>query len=94
MLNVQKYVVVIGTSDARRRGGRRHDTRAVQPVDPQQLADHPVKVVTDAGFGCAVLVIGVAVIAVAFQTVDHPSLGDRALQPLGRDVDDDRPRCS
>ncbi len=68
VLNVQKWVVVIGTSLLGAAGVVGTILVLFNQLTPQQLADHPVKVVTDAGFGYAVLVIAIAVIAVAFQT--------------------------
>jgi hypothetical protein len=68
VLNVQKWVVVIGTSLLGAAGVVGTILVLFNQLTPQQLADHPVKVVTDAGFGWAVLVIVIAVLAVAFQT--------------------------
>jgi Domain of unknown function (DUF4203) len=68
VLNVQKWVVVIGTSVLGAAGVVGTILVLFNQLTPQQLADHPVKVVTDAGFGWAVLVIVIAVLAVAFQT--------------------------
>jgi hypothetical protein len=68
VLNVQKWVVLIGTSLLGAAGVVGTILVLFNQLTPQQLADHPVKVVTDAGFGYAVLVIAIAVIAVAFQT--------------------------
>jgi hypothetical protein len=68
VLNVQKWVVVIGTSLLGAAGVVGTILVLFNQLTPQQLADHPVKVVTDAGFGWAVLVIAIAVLAVAFQT--------------------------
>ena len=68
VLNVQKWVVVIGTSLLGAAGVVGTILVLFNQLTPQQLADHPVKVVTDAGIGWAVLVIAIAVIAVAFQT--------------------------
>jgi hypothetical protein len=67
MLNIQKWVVVIGTSLLGAAGVVGTLLVLFNQLMPQQLADHPVKVVTDAGFGWAVLVIAIAVIAAAFQ---------------------------
>ena len=68
VLNVQKWVVLIGTSVLGAAGVVGTILVLFNHLTPQQLADHPVKVVTDAGFGWAVLVIAIAVIAAAFQT--------------------------
>ena len=67
VLNIQKWVVVIGTSLLGAAGVVGTLLVLFNQLDPAQLADHPVKVVTDAGFGWAVLVIAIAVIAAAFQ---------------------------
>jgi hypothetical protein len=67
MLNIQKWVVVIGTSLLGAAGVVGTLLVLFNQLTPAQLADHPVKVVTDAGFGWAVLVIVIAVIAAAFQ---------------------------
>jgi hypothetical protein len=67
MLNIQKWVVVIGTSLLGAAGVVGTLLVLFNQLTPQQFADHPVKVVTDAGFGWAVLVIAIAVLAAAFQ---------------------------
>jgi hypothetical protein len=67
MLNIQKWVVVIGTSLLGAAGVVGTVLVLFNQLTPQQLADHPVKVVTDAGFGWAVLVVVIAVLAAAFQ---------------------------
>jgi hypothetical protein len=68
ILNVQKWVVVIGTSLLGAAGVVGTFLVLFNQLTPQQLADHPLKVVTDAGFGWAVLVIVIAALAAAFQT--------------------------
>jgi len=67
MLNIQKWVVVIGTSLLGAAGIVGTFLVLFNQLTPQQLADHPVKVVTDAGFGWAVLVLVIAALGVAFQ---------------------------
>jgi hypothetical protein len=69
MLNIQKWVVVIGTSLLGAAGVVGTFLVLFNQLTPQQLADHPVKVVTDAGFGWAVLVVVIAVLATAFQSM-------------------------
>jgi hypothetical protein len=68
VLNIQKWVVVIGTSLLGAAGVVGTFLVLFNQLTPQQLADHPVKVVTDAGFGYAVLVIVIAAMGIAFQT--------------------------
>jgi hypothetical protein len=67
MLNIQKWVVVIGTSLLGAAGVVGTFLVLFNQLTPQQLADHAVKVVTDAGFGYAVLVIVIAAMGIAFQ---------------------------
>jgi hypothetical protein len=66
--NVQKWVVVIGTSLLGAAGVVGTFLVLFNQLTPAQFADHPVKVVTDAGFGYAVLVIVIAALGIAFQT--------------------------
>lgn len=65
--NVQRWVVVIGTSLLGAAGIVGTFLVLFDQLTPQQMADHPVKVVTDAGFGYAVLVIVIAALGIAFQ---------------------------
>jgi hypothetical protein len=67
MLNIQKWVVLIGTSLLGAAGVVGTFLVLFNQLTPQQLADHAVKVVTDAGFGYAVLVIVIAAMGIAFQ---------------------------
>ncbi len=67
MLNLQKYVVVIGSGCSARRRSSATILTLLNQIDPVQMADHPVKVVTDAGFGWSLLFLGVAVGGVSYQ---------------------------
>jgi len=67
VLNVQKWVVVIGTSLLGAAGIVGTFLALFDQLTPQQIADHPVKVVTDAGFGYTILVIVIAALGIAFQ---------------------------
>jgi hypothetical protein len=69
VLNIQKWVVLIGTSLLGAAGVVGTFLVLFNQLTPQQLADHPVKVVTDAGFGWAVLIVVIAVLATAFQSM-------------------------
>jgi hypothetical protein len=67
VLNIQKYVVVIGTSLLGAAGIVGTFLTLFQDITPAQLGDHPLKVVTDAGFGWSLLLAVIAVLAIAFQ---------------------------
>ena len=63
MLNLQKYVVIIGSAMLGGAAIVGTILTVLNQVDPSVMADHPVKVVTDAGFGWSLLFLGVAVVA-------------------------------
>jgi hypothetical protein len=67
MLNLQKYVVIIGSAVLGGAAIVGTILTLLNQIDPSVMADHPVKVVTDAGFGWSLLFLGVAVIGVLFQ---------------------------
>lgn len=67
VLNLQKYVVVIGTSLLGAAGIVGTFVMLFHGVPTVTAADHPLKVVTDAGFGWTVLLIAIWVVALAFQ---------------------------
>lgn len=67
VMNLQKYVVIFGTGLLGAAGIVGTLLTVVTQMDPAVMADHPVKVVTDAGFGWSVLLLAVAVIGIAFQ---------------------------
>jgi hypothetical protein len=67
VLNLQKYVVLIGTSLLGAAGIVGTFVMLFHGVSTQTLADHPLKVVTDAGFGWTVLLIAIALLAFVFQ---------------------------
>ncbi|MFI5056470.1 MAG: DUF4203 domain-containing protein [Actinomycetota bacterium] len=67
MLNLQKYVVIIGSAMLGGAAIVGTILTVLNQVDPSVMADHPVKVVTDAGFGWALLFLGVAVVGALYQ---------------------------
>jgi len=67
MLNLQKYVVIFGSAMLGAAAIVGTILSLLNQIDPVTMADHPVKVVTDAGFGWSLLFLGVAVIGVLFQ---------------------------
>ena len=67
MLNLQKYIVIIGTGLLGASGVVGTLLTLLKQVDPSVMADHPVKIVTDAGAGWAIMVLVVAVVGIAFQ---------------------------
>jgi len=67
VLNLQKYVVLIGTSVLGAAGIVGTFVMLFHGVPTETLADHPLKVVTDAGFGWTVLLLAFALLAIVFQ---------------------------
>jgi Domain of unknown function (DUF4203) len=67
VLNLQKYVVVIGTSLLGAAGIVGTFVMLFHGVPTETLADHPLKVVTDAGFGWTLLLLAIALVAFLFQ---------------------------
>ena len=82
MLNLQKYVVIIGSAMLGGAAIVGTILTVLNQVDPSVMADHPVKVVTDAGFGWSLLFLGVAVDGRVVPARKHAVLRDRAVQPL------------
>jgi Domain of unknown function (DUF4203) len=65
--NVQKYVVVIGTSFLGAAAVVATIIMLFNPLDPATFADHPVKVVFDQGIGWAIMLLLIALGSMAFQ---------------------------
>src|SRR4026207_665908 len=67
MLNLQKYVVIIGSAMLGGAAIVGTILTLLKQVPPSVMADRPVKVVPGAGFGWSLLFLAVAVIGVLFQ---------------------------
>jgi hypothetical protein len=67
VLNLQKYVVIVGSGMLGAAAIVGTFLTLLNQLTPADMADHPVKVVTDAGFGWALLFLGIAVVAIGFQ---------------------------
>jgi hypothetical protein len=69
VLNLQKYIVIIGSGLLGAAGIVGTFLVLFKDVTLTQMADHPLKVVTDAGVGWSLLLAVIALIAIAFQLV-------------------------
>jgi hypothetical protein len=67
VLNLQKYVVIIGTALLGAAGVVGTFLMLFNQLPPATAADHPLKVVTDAGFGWTVLALAIAFLGIVFQ---------------------------
>jgi hypothetical protein len=67
VLNLQKYVVIVGSGMLGAAAIVGTFLTLFNQLTPADMADHPVKVVTDAGFGWALLFVVIAVVAIGFQ---------------------------
>jgi hypothetical protein len=66
-LNLQKYVVIIGTGLLGASGIVGTIILLFNPISMTEFADHPVKVVFDEGVGWSILLLVIAAIGIAFQ---------------------------
>ncbi len=66
-LNLQKYVIIVGSGLLGASAIVGTILMIVHPVDVTTFADHPAKIIVDQGFGWSVMLIAVAVVAILFQ---------------------------